>query len=149
MTCGWKSPAMARCGSVIRRSGSDSNERQAERQEGFTLLEVLIALAIFSLAALTLMRMTSASISQTADLDQRFERQIVAQNMAAEILTDPQAPALGETRGTTQNFGRSFAWVRRTELIGDNDSLMRIDIAVSEGGGSAVTLDIVRPVARP
>ena len=115
---------------------------------GFTLLEVLIALAIFSLAALTLMRMTSASISQTADLDQRFERQIVAQNLATEILTDPQAPALGELRGTVENFGRTFEWVRRAELIGDNDSLVRVDIAVSEGQGSAVTLDIVRPRVR-
>ncbi len=113
--------------------------------DGFTLLEVLVALAIFSLAALTLLRMTGASLSQTADLDQRFERQVVAQNLAAEILTDPRAPSLGEARGSVENFGRTFTWVRRAELIGDNNSLMRVDIAVSEGGGSAVTLDVVRP----
>ncbi|WP_240330787.1 type II secretion system minor pseudopilin GspI [Sphingorhabdus sp. Alg239-R122] len=115
------------------------------RGNGFTLLEVLVALAIFSLAALTLLRMTSASLSQTADLDQRFERQIVAQNLAAEILTDPRAPSLGEANGTVTNFGREFNWTRRAELIGDNDTLVRVDIAVSEGRGSAVTLDVVRP----
>ena len=106
---------------------------------------MLVALAIFSIAALTLLRMTGASVSQTADLDQRFAREVVAQNMAVEILTDPQPPSLGASNGTVDNFGRSFQWTRNVQLIGDNNSLMRVDIAVSEGSGSAVTLDVVRP----
>ena len=113
--------------------------------KGFTLLEMLVALAIFSLAALTLLRMTGASLSQTADLDQRFAREIVAQNLAVEILTDAQPPSLGPANGTVENFGRSFQWTRSAELIGDNNSLMRVDITVTEGSGSAVTLDVVRP----
>lgn len=116
-------------------------------ERGFTLLEMLVALAIFSLAALTLLRMTGASLSQTADLDQRYAREVVAQNMAVEILTDLQPPALGAAEGTVENFGRSFRWTRNVQLIGDNNSLMRVDIAVSEGRGSAVTLDVVRPAA--
>jgi general secretion pathway protein I len=61
----------------------------ATARAGFTLLELMIALAVFALAALALLRMEGASIARTADLDQRLLREIVAQNMAAEILTDP------------------------------------------------------------
>jgi general secretion pathway protein I len=39
-------------------------------------------------------------------------REIVAQNMAAEILTDPAPPAIGDASGTIRNAGRQFAWTR-------------------------------------
>lgn len=89
---------------------------------GFTLLELMVALAVFAIAALALLRMEGASISRTADLDQRLLREIVAQNIAAETLTDPAPPALGESAGQASNMGRTFAWTRsvsaRPELGG-------------------------------
>lgn len=86
--------------------------RRPPAEGGFTLLEMLVALSVFALAALALLRMEGASLSRTADLDQRLLREIVAQNMAAEILTDPAPPALGEESGTIRNAGREFGWTR-------------------------------------
>ena len=69
------------------------------KANGFTLIELMVALAVFAIAALTLLRMEGASISRTADLDQRLLREVVAQNLAAEWLTDPAPPTLGDVNG--------------------------------------------------
>ena len=97
-------------------------------EAGFSLIELLVALAVFAIAALTLLRMEGASIGRTADLDQRFLREVVAQNLAAEILTDPRPPALGTASGTVENMGRRFRWTRRVTAAKDTGVL---DIAVS------------------
>ena len=81
-------------------------------QEGFTLIEMLVALAIFSLAALALLRLEGATVANTARLQDQAMAAIVARNMAVETLTDPVAPALGQQRGETANGGRAWSWSR-------------------------------------
>lgn len=115
-------------------------------EHGFTLIEMLVALAVFSLAALALMRLEGATLSSTADLDQKLVAQIVARNIAVETLTDPVAPALGETSGEEINVGRRWRWQRRTTRPGDQ-RIVRIDISVLDAGGrNQAGLTIVRQV---
>ena len=84
------------------------------RQAGFTLIEMLVALAIFSLAALALLRLEGATVSNTGRLEEQAIAQIVARNIAVETMTDPVAPAFGRTGGQIVNAGRAFAWTRDT-----------------------------------
>ncbi len=64
-------------------------------EQGFTLIEMLVALAIFSLAALALLRLEGATVSNTARLHEQALAQVVARNIAVEALTDPVTPAFG------------------------------------------------------
>ena len=111
----------------------------AEREAGFTLVEMLVALTIFSIAALALVRLQSVSLSGTATLQDHAVAQIVARNVAVEAVTDPLPPALGIARGQAANGGRGWAWVRRTS-ISPEPRILRIDVVVA--GASA------RPSAR-
>ncbi|HUQ13693.1 MAG TPA: type II secretion system minor pseudopilin GspI [Novosphingobium sp.] len=119
-------------------------------KNGFTLIELLVALAVFAIAALTLLRMEGASIQRTADLDQRLLREVVAQNLAAEWLTDPLPPALGEAQGRVRNMGRDFAWARRVEKRPEG-AVLRVVVSVREvtpgAASQAITVEFMRQAA--
>ena len=119
-------------------------------RNGFTLIELLVALAVFAIAALTLLRMEGASIRRTADLDQRLLREVVAQNLAAEWLTDPSPPTLGDVQGQVANAGRAFAFARHVEAAGQS-GVVRVVVSVREvtpgARSQAFTLEFMRPGA--
>ncbi|HEY1145452.1 MAG TPA: type II secretion system minor pseudopilin GspI [Allosphingosinicella sp.] len=123
-------------------AGERSGGRSAE--QGFTLIEMLVALAIFSLAALALLRLEGATVSNTARLQDQAIAEIVARNIAVETATDPAAPALGETSGETVNGGRAWRW-RRTVALSPESRIQLVTIAVEgQNGPSAATLTIFR-----
>jgi len=94
-----------------------------------------------------LLRMEGASIGRTADLDQRLLREVVAQNLATEWLTDPAPPALGDTQGQVTNMGRSFAFARHVEGAGQ-PGVIRVTVSVREvtpgARSQAFTLEFMR-----
>ena len=115
----------------------------ARDEHGFTLLEMLVALAVFSLAALALLRLEGATVRQTGELDERMMAQLVARNLAVEMLTDPAPPPLGASAGETVNGGRRWRWSRLTSRTPDQ-RLVRVDISVATSRTPSV-LTIVRP----
>ncbi len=106
------------------------------RQSGFTLIEMLVALSVFSIAALALLRLDGFAIATTADLDSRLIAQIVVQNEAALVATDTGPIVRGATSRGVANGGRNFV-VRRTVAPTDDPRLVRVDVIAVEQRGSA------------
>lgn len=118
------------------------SRRSAEH--GFTLIEMLVALVIFSLAALALLRLEGATVTNTARLQDQAMAEIVARNVAVEALTDPVPPALGTTSGQAENGGRRWDWTRVVALSPE-PRLQTITVrASSRAGPEAATLTIFR-----
>jgi len=114
-------------------------------EDGFTLIEIMVALVVFSLAAMALVRLESATIRGASTLDETVVAQMVARNIAVSAVTDPQAPALGRTTGAEVNGGRSWKWTRIVSGTGDV-RVVRIDVAVTNPGGRVVgRMTMVRP----
>jgi general secretion pathway protein I len=116
--------------------------------EGFTLLEMMVALAIFSLAALAMIRLQGYSVRSTADLHDSGMAWQVARNVAVEILSNPAPPVLGQNGGEEVNGGQAWRWTATTART-DDARLVTVAIAVSGTGNAArrrARLTIARPV---
>ena len=111
---------------------------------GFTLIEVLVALAVFALAALTLLRLEGATMTNARMLEVRTAAEIVAGNRAVEALTDPNPPVTGTASGSETQAGQSWPWVRITRPMPDA-GLVEVAIQVaSPFGGQAAAITVYR-----
>ena len=115
------------------------------REEGFTLLEMLVALAIFSMAALALLRLSGATATNSAGIEEHAFAQIVARNIAAETLTDPSPPAFGQAGGEVVNANRRWRWTRVTARSPEA-RIQQIEITVT-GERASARLTIFRRAA--
>ncbi len=100
------------------------------RQQGFTLIEVVVALAIVALSLTTV----SAAISQMADaaitVQQRTYASWIAQNKIAEMRLANVVPEVSETEGDIVYAGREWLWTATVSETGV-ENLYRVDVAVS------------------
>ena len=99
------------------------------RRRGFTLVEVLVALAIVAIALLSALRVAGQSTNNAAELRSRLLAGWVAENILAEHRARADWLPLGIQRGTTREGGLDFAW--REEVIATpNAAFRRVDIRV-------------------
>src|SRR3546814_16665239 len=85
----------------------------ARHETGFTLLEMLVALAVFSLAALALNRLPSLTLHSAADLDRQTPGQIVAHNLLFGITTESAPPPIGKAVGRNAHWDGTGPRTRR------------------------------------
>jgi general secretion pathway protein I len=100
---------------------------------GFTLIEMLVALAVFALAAMALLNLSGESTRSAVRVEARTLGGVVAENVAAEAMIAPSLP-VGETAGEVEMAGRVWRWrriVTGTEVSG----MGRIDVRVSTDEG--------------
>ena len=104
-------------------------QRRCGRRAGFTLIEVLVALAIVSVALLAALRAAGQGTASVAELRGRLLAGWVAENLLAEHRARGDWLALGIQRGKEREGGIEFAW--REEVIATpNAAFRRIDVFV-------------------
>ena len=99
------------------------------RSRGFTLLEVLVALAVVALSLAALIKVASSNASNAAYLQEKTLAHWVGMNKIAELQVQHQWPDTGTQRGTVMLGGQEWRWVVKVQATPDQD-VRRLDVSV-------------------
>jgi general secretion pathway protein I len=113
-----------------------------ERHAGFTLVEILVALAVLAIALAAVMRSISQGIDTSAALRERTMALWVAQNRLATHQLQRDFPAPDTTDGTVTLGGREWRWREQVATTPDAD-LRRMEIDVRAAGGEQTLAHLV------
>jgi general secretion pathway protein I len=109
---------------------------------GFTLLEVLVALAIIAIALTAAVRAAGVSLDSSAQVRERMFATWIAQNRLAELNARHEFPDLGRHSGEATQAGRKFTW---EEIVGTtpNDNFRRVEIQVRAAGQDHIAATLI------
>ncbi|MBI5450368.1 MAG: type II secretion system minor pseudopilin GspI [Gammaproteobacteria bacterium] len=99
------------------------------RPHGFTLIEVLVALMIVSVALAAVVVQGSRQAQNATRLHDRTLAQWVAQNKIAEQQLSPLFPSPGTQHGSAKMGSREWQWRMRITATEDKD-VHRLDVEV-------------------
>jgi general secretion pathway protein I len=100
------------------------------RTRGFTLLEVLVALAVIAFALASLIKVTGGGAANAAYLRDKTFAHWVAENRLAQMSTRKNFwPSTGTDDGEMEMAGREWFWTTRVKDTPDRD-MRRIDVEV-------------------
>lgn len=99
------------------------------RRGGFTLIEVLVALAILAVALAAAVRAAGIAADGTLELKERLLGMWVAEDRLAGYATQPLWPAVGVRQGNAAQAGTQFTW-QETVSGTPNPRFRRVEVQV-------------------
>ena len=98
-------------------------------RRGFTLIEILLALAILAVALAAAVRSAGVAADTTSAVKERLLAGWIAQNRMAEYAVRPLWPDIGTRQGNADQAGVQFAW-RETISGTPNPRFRRVEVQV-------------------
>ncbi|QFT08499.1 type II secretion system minor pseudopilin GspI [Vibrio sp. THAF190c] len=108
-------------------------------QSGMTLLEVLVALAIFATAAISVIRAVTQHINTLSYLEEKTFAAMVVDNQMAMVMLHPEK--LKKTQGTQKLAERDWFWT--ITPVPTSDNLLKafdVSVATSKNASPVVTV---------
>jgi general secretion pathway protein I len=103
------------------------------RIRGFTLIEVMVALVIVSLALAGVAASMGQMIDTASTMRERTFAGWIAQNKIAEMRLAGVIPKVGESSGEVDYANTTWAWTANVSETGV-ENLLRIEVAVTYAG---------------
>ncbi len=103
------------------------------RATGMTLLEVIVALMVFAIAAVSITKSLGEQMANMPILEERTLAQWVASNQMVDARLEKKFPDLGRKDGSTELAGKEWYW--RKEVVkttDDNFRMIRISVSDDE-----------------
>lgn len=103
------------------------------RCAGFSLIEVVIALAVLAIALSALIDSAGSATANTAHLQDKTFAHWVAMNQMAEFRLGKEWPKTGVKKGKAEMASREWVWEATTQATAEK-SMRRIDIRIRRPG---------------
>ena len=110
------------------------------KNKGFTLIEVMLAMAIFSIAGIALLSAADNNFKNLTHLEQKVLANWVASNQLVAATLDKTWPPKNNKKGTVEMAGQEWFWLRKVIKTENKD--MRsvvIEIRSKEDQERAIT----------
>jgi prepilin-type N-terminal cleavage/methylation domain-containing protein len=122
-------------------------------QQGFTLIEVIVAVAILGLSGSALFSLFGRSIDNIRRMEELHSYQLAGEEVMNRVLLLGSVPANGEARGRLDQIDadwtvRILPWIPQTLEGRPDQAIIRIEVEVAWDGRSGrrnVLLEMVRP----
>ncbi|WP_221798638.1 type II secretion system minor pseudopilin GspI [Oceanobacter mangrovi] len=111
----------------------------AGRWQGFTLLEVMIALAIFASIAVVVSGTTSQSTDTLLTLENKSLASWVAENRLTELRLNHSLPSVGQSKDEVEMANREWKLTTRVEAT-DFPNVVRVTVSVAEVANADSTI---------
>lgn len=111
-------------------------------ESGFTLLELLVALAIFSLAVVALLNLAGENTRAAALVQERVMGGVVAENRVVELLASRAPPLEGRATGETELGDRRWRWATDVAVT-DDPSILRVTVLVRPADADRIAGEVV------
>jgi general secretion pathway protein I len=118
------------------------------RLQAFTLVEVLVALAIAALALSAVAAAVSQMVDAATSMQERTFAAWIAQNRITELRLANVLPEVSETSGDVEYAGREWTWVAAISETGV-ENLMRVDVSISAIDSEAVIRTVSGFIGEP
>lgn len=99
------------------------------RASGFTLIEILVALAVLAIALTAAAHSVGSAVDTTVALRERMLARWVAEDRMAELELRGEWPALDTREGDAEMGGRKFHWVQETGVT-PVAKMRRVEVSV-------------------
>ncbi|MCK5719395.1 MAG: type II secretion system minor pseudopilin GspI [Thiomargarita sp.] len=96
---------------------------------GFTLLEILVALAVLAIGLGAAIKVSTENIENTNYLRDKMLAHWVGMNVLTEIQVRNEWLSIGKQQGTMSMANREWFWILRVSETADNE-LRRLNVAV-------------------
>jgi len=106
---------------LIRNTLIKNAVTKSQKSHGFTLIEVMLALAVFSIAGIALLSTASNNARNIGYLESKMFANWVASNQLVAASLEVKWPPKNNLKGEVELAGRAWFWQQKVIKTTDND----------------------------
>jgi general secretion pathway protein I len=104
--------------------------KKADSENGFTLIEVMIALAVVAIGLMAILKAVNDEVGGANLTRNKMLALWVLENKVAEIRLNPVLPATGINQGQQNLFNQTWRWQTNTTATA-NAKIFKVEVAIS------------------
>lgn len=109
------------------------NAHSLKVMKGFTLLEVMLSMAVFSIAGLALLSTANTNITNLNSLEEKIVASWIASNQLVEVNLINKWPPDKEAKGSVELAGQQWYWQQKVLETADDDlRQLTIEVRIEE-----------------